>query len=88
MQIDKRPIGRYNIDITLLLRERKNEMKKRFFIPACMLAASAIGFDVLKACSQVVCPTVVSMVFDVSEMKVYWCENRQWNKIESKDFSK
>lgn len=40
-------------------------------------------FDILKACSQVVCPTVVSMVFDVNEMKVYWCENRQWDKIES-----
>ena len=44
-------------------------------------------FDILKACSQVVCPTVVSMVFDVNEMKVYWCENRQWDKIESKKFS-
>ena len=40
-------------------------------------------FDILKACSQVVCPTVVSMVFDVNEMKVYWCENCQWDKIES-----
>ena len=43
-------------------------------------------FDILKACSQVVCPTVVSMVFDVNEMKVYWCENRQWNKIERREF--
>ena len=45
-------------------------------------------FDILKACSQEVCPTVVSMVFDVNEMKVYWCENRQWDKIESKEFCK
>ena len=40
-------------------------------------------FDVLKACSQTVCPTVVSMVFDVNDKKVYWCENRQWDKIET-----
>lgn len=38
-------------------------------------------FEVLKAVSQEVCPTVVSMVLDVAEMKVYWCENRQWNDI-------
>lgn len=38
-------------------------------------------FDVLKAVSQEVCPTVVSMVLDVTEMTVYWCENRQWDKI-------
>ena len=43
-------------------------------------------FDTLKACSQIVCPTVVSMVFDVSERKVYWCENRQWEKIETMQF--
>lgn len=41
-------------------------------------------FSILKACSQEVCPTVVSMVFDAEEMKVYWCENRQWDKVESK----
>lgn len=38
-------------------------------------------FSILKACSQEVCPTVVSMVFDAEEMKVYWCENRQWDKV-------
>lgn len=43
-------------------------------------------FDILKACSQIVCPTVVSMVFDVTEKKVYWCENRSWDKIEMKEF--
>ena len=39
-------------------------------------------FRILKAVSQEVCPTVVSMVFDVSEMTVYWCENREWNKVQ------
>ena len=59
-----------------------------------LLSKAAVTFDVkecfeiLKACSQVVCPTVVSMVFDVNEMKVYWCENRQWNKLEIKEFSR
>lgn len=43
-------------------------------------------FAVLRAVSQEVCPTVVSMVFDVSEMKVYWCENRQWDRIQEKAF--
>ncbi len=39
-------------------------------------------FEVLKAVSQEVCPTVVSMVFDVSERTVFWCENRNWEKIQ------
>ena len=43
-------------------------------------------FDVLRAVSQEVCPTVVSMVFDVTQMKVYWCENRQWDHIQEKFF--
>ena len=41
-------------------------------------------FEILKATSQEVCPTVVSMVFDVLENTIYWCENREWNKIQSK----
>jgi len=41
-------------------------------------------FAVLKACAQEVCPTVVSMVFDVNERTVYWCENREWDKTETK----
>lgn len=45
-------------------------------------------FNILKAVSQTVCPTVVSMVFDVSDMKVYWCENRDWNNISNKSFKK
>ena len=39
-------------------------------------------FDVLKSVSQEVCPTVVSMVFDVAERTVHWCENRNWDKIQ------
>ena len=41
-------------------------------------------FEVLKAVSQEICPTVVSMVFDVTENAVYWCEDRQWNQIQKK----
>lgn len=42
-------------------------------------------FDILKAVSQTVCPTVVSMVFDVSDKVVYWCENRKWADIKHKN---
>ena len=38
-------------------------------------------FSVLKAVSQTVCPTVVSMVFDVTERTAFWCENRNYDKI-------
>ncbi len=38
-------------------------------------------FHVLKETSQTVCPTVVSMVFDVTDNKVYWCENRKWDQV-------
>ena len=38
-------------------------------------------FAVLRSVAQKVCPTVVSMVFDVGERTVYWCENREWDKI-------
>lgn len=41
-------------------------------------------FDILQAVSQEVCPTVVSMVFDVTEMTVYWCEDRKWDQIQKK----
>ena len=57
-----------------------------------MLAQAADGFDVpdcfaiLKAVSQEVCPTVVSMVYDVTEKKVYWCCERQWDHIFEKAF--
>ena len=39
-------------------------------------------FELLRGVSQTVCPTVVSMVFDVTENTVFWCENREWNKRE------
>ena len=38
-------------------------------------------FAVLRAVSQEICPTVVSMVLDVQERTVYWCENRVWDKV-------
>ena len=43
-------------------------------------------FDVLKAVAQEVCPTVVSMVYDVNEKTVYWCEDRNWDSIQTKRF--
>ena len=43
-------------------------------------------FDILKKVSQEVCPTVVSMVFDVTTMKVYWCEQRRWDEISETAF--
>ena len=44
------------------------------------------SFAILQKVSQEVCPTVVSMVFDVSEMKIYWCEKRRWDDIQEKAF--
>ena len=41
-------------------------------------------FNILKEVSQTVCPTVVSMVFDVTEKKVYWCEDRNFEKRNEK----
>ncbi|MBR0136854.1 MAG: hypothetical protein IJM15_00375 [Erysipelotrichaceae bacterium] len=46
------------------------------------------AFEILKAVAQLECPTIVSMVFDVSEMKVYWCEDRQWDKISTQSLVK
>ncbi len=40
-------------------------------------------FSVLRAVAQEVCPTVVSMAFDVQERTVYWCENRDYEHIQS-----
>ena len=40
-------------------------------------------FSVLRAVSQESCPTVVSMVYDVREKTVHWCENRSWDKIQT-----
>ncbi|MGM9947312.1 hypothetical protein [Floccifex sp.] len=41
-------------------------------------------FKLLKKVSQEVCPTVVSMVLDVTEEIVYWCENRDWSNIKKR----
>ena len=43
-----------------------------FDVPAC--------FSILEATAQMVCPTVVSMVYDGAEHMVYWCQNREWGK--------
>ncbi len=44
-------------------------------------------FSILEACSQEVCPTVVSMVLDPAGRTVYWCENRQYDKLHQHVFS-
>lgn len=62
---------RYNKAVEML--EKKND---DFDISDC--------FDILQETAQTVCPTVVSMVFDVSDNIVYWCENREWNQVEKK----
>ena len=38
-------------------------------------------FEILKRTAQTACPTVVTMVFDVAENTVYWCERMQWDEI-------
>ena len=43
-------------------------------------------FEILRAVSQEVCPTVVSMVYDVTENTVWWCENREWADIRQHQF--
>ena len=43
-------------------------------------------FDILKKVSQTVCPTVVSMVYDVTERVVYWCEHQKWSEIQTQKF--
>lgn len=44
----------------------------------------ADAFAVLRAVAQEVCPTVVSMVYDVGARTVYWCEKRQWVEVKRK----
>ena len=59
----------------------------RYHIAEEMLRRASDDFDVrdcfriLKATAQELCPTVVSMVFDVTEMAVYWCEDRKWDEV-------
>ena len=61
--------------------------KDRFEKAQSMLEKADDGFDVencfeiLKEVSQTVCPTVVSMVFDVSDKTVFWCENRPRRRV-------
>ncbi|MBQ4239829.1 MAG: hypothetical protein II672_01810, partial [Oscillospiraceae bacterium] len=43
-------------------------------------------FEILRKVSQEVCPTVVSMVYDVTEKTVYWCKDRNWAVIEKHSF--
>ena len=43
-------------------------------------------FKILREVSQTVCPTVVSMVYDVTERTVYWCEKRNWDHMQKFDF--
>lgn len=64
----------------------------RYETAIAMLESADSGFDaedcflVLKATAQAVCPTVVSMVYDVTDRVVYWCENREWDHIQKKCF--
>jgi len=55
--------------------EMLSQASDDFDVPDC--------FAILKAVSQEVCPTVVSMVLDVTDMKVYWCEKRNYDDIKS-----
>ena len=44
-------------------------------------------FEILKKTAQSICPTVVSMVYDVTDSVVYWCENQRWDEIQSQSFA-
>lgn len=65
---------RYNKAVEMLERANDN-----FSVEDC--------FAILKATAQTICPTVVSMVFDVSQNIIYWCENQNWSKIEQKQIA-
>ena len=62
-------MDRYNTAVSML-----EEAEDDFDVEDC--------FEILKSIAQEVCPTVVSMVFDVEENTVYWCENRDWEQIQ------
>ena len=69
--VEKHPwmgIDRYEEAVSML-----ENADARFYVRDC--------YEVLKKTAQTVCPTVVSMVFDVTDRKVYWCENRKWEEI-------
>lgn len=65
----------------------------RYQIAEEMLRGASDDFDVadcfavLQKVSQEVCPTVVSMVYDVTARKVYWCEERKWDQVREKTFA-
>lgn len=65
---------RYNKAVEML--ENKND---DFDVADC--------FEILKQTAQRTCPTTVSMVFDIADNMVYWCKNREWDKIEKKKIS-
>ncbi len=44
------------------------------------------AFNILKETSQIACPTVVSMVYDVSDKTIFWCEKRNYTDINKKKF--
>lgn len=62
---------RYNRAVEML--ENK---KEEFDVSDC--------FEILRETAQTLCPTVVSMVFDVSDNMVYWCTNKEWGQVEKK----
>lgn len=45
------------------------------------------GFKLLKECSQEVCPTVVSLIYDANDNIMYYCENRDFKNIKVKRFN-
>lgn len=63
-------LDRYNAAVRVI------EESEDFTIERC--------WDALKAASQTVCSTVVSMVFDPEENTIEWCENRQWDRVHRK----
>ena len=65
------------LDIDLLLMKKMlEEAPEDFDVDDC--------FRILREVSQTVCPTVVSMVYDLTEKTVYWCTERQWDRIEQR----
>ena len=60
--------GRYHTAEAML-----NGMSDEFSVQDC--------FSILRAVSQEVCPSVVSMVYDLNEKTVYWVENRNWSSV-------
>ena len=43
-------------------------------------------FEILRKVLQKACPTVVSMVYDVTDRVVYWCEHQKWSEIQTRKF--